>query len=139
VAEQTGLTWKLARRHPVSLVVIGLLKGEEVSLSPIERRVLCAMAKVSAESCARKSVVVLRYALLEANAWDEDVESSLCNGGNEHPIVAEHYAAIRRLVLETDLADGAGDLKRPAGPRYTECWITERGMEELNHTALQDG
>jgi len=108
-------------------------------LSLMERRVLCAMGKVSAESCARKSVVVLRYALLEANAWDADVESSLCNGGNEHPMVAEHYGAIRRLVLETDLADGAGDLKRPAGPRYTECWITERGMEELNHTALQDG
>lgn len=104
----------------------------------MERRILRAMAKVSAECRTQKSVVVLRYALLEANAWDKDVEFSLCNGGHEHPIVAEHYAVIRRMVLETDLADGAGDLKRPAGPRYTECWITERGREELNRTALRD-
>ena len=122
----------------MTLVVIGLLMTGEVALSLIERRVLCAMAKVSAECPARKSVVVLRYAILEANVWNEDVENSLCNGGNEHPVVAEHYSAIRRLVLETDLADGAGDLKRPAGPRYTECWITEQGLEELNRPAQLD-
>lgn len=109
--------------------------ADDISLSLIERRVLRAMATASAEAGIRRSVAVLRYAILEANAWDEKVEYSLCNDGNEHPLVAEHYQAIQRLVLETDLAAGAGNLKHPVGPRYTDCWITQRGMEELNRQA----
>jgi hypothetical protein len=89
------------------------------------------MARVRSECRERKSVVVLRYALLEARHWDEDIEAALCTGGMENPIVAEHYDALRKLALETDLADGAGDLRLPAGPRYTEVWITERGLEYL--------
>src|SRR5688572_896294 len=90
------------------------------------------MLKVASESSSQKSVVVLRYALLEARAWDHGIETSLCGAGTEHPVVAELYKALRRLVCETDLADGAGDLRSPAGPRYTECWITQRGRAHLD-------
>ena len=103
-----------------------------MQLTEIQLRVLNAMARVRAESGARKSVVVLRYALLELNCWDDDVESALCNGGIEHPVVAEHYEAVQTLVNGAAFADGAGNLRLPAGPRYTECWITERGMDHLS-------
>ena len=106
-----------------------------MQLTDTQRRVLNAMFRVRTESGARKSVVVLRYALLELNCWDDDVESALCNDGMEHPEVAGHYAALRTLVNDTPFADGAGDLRLPAGPRYTECWITERGMDHLNGSA----
>ena len=76
--------------------------------------------------------MVLRYALLETQRWDDAIDFALCNGGMEHPLVADHYNALRRLVLETDLADGAGNLRLPAGPRYTECWITPVGREYLD-------
>ena len=105
-----------------------------MKLTDSECRVLRAMARVSAECTSRKCVVVLRYALLELHAWDADIEASLCNDG-EHPVVARLYDAIRRLIRETDLAAGAGDLGRPAGPRYTECWITSRGLDHLENFA----
>ena len=46
-------------------------------------------------------------------------------------MVAEYYRSLCRLVRETPFADGAGDLTQPAGPRYTECWITSSGRVEL--------
>ena len=104
-----------------------------MKLTDAERRVLRAMARVSAECTSRSCVVVLRYALLELRIWNADIEASLCNDG-EHSVVAEHYDAIRRLIRETDLAAGAGDLGLPAGPRYTECWLTSRGFDELENS-----
>ena len=103
-----------------------------MELTETDIRLLNAMARVRCESSSRKSVVVLRYALLELNCWNSDVESALCNGGHEHATVSEHYRALRRLVNDTPFADGAGNLRLPAGPRYTECWITERGIDHLN-------
>jgi hypothetical protein len=102
-------------------------------LTEIEIRVLRAMATVASESCSQKSVVVLRYALLETRTWDDKIEESLCCEGTEHPVVAELYHAIRKLVCETNYADGAGDLYTPAGPRYTECWITKQGRDHLDN------
>ena len=101
-------------------------------LTEIQLRVLNAMFRVRGESTARKSVVILRYALLELNCWDDEVESALCNGGVEHPEVARHYRALQSLVHDTPFAKGAGDLRLPAGPRYTECWITQSGIDYLN-------
>ena len=62
--------------------------ADDLPLSLIERRLLRAMATASAEAGIRKSVAVLRYAMLEANAWDEKVNYSLCNDSDEHPLVA---------------------------------------------------
>jgi hypothetical protein len=106
-----------------------------LQLTDIENRVLRAMVRAQAECGSGKSVVVLRYALLEANCWDDDMEDALCNSGFEHPTVAQYYGALRKLVLETPFADGAGDLRLPAGPRYTDCWITQRGIERLEGQA----
>ncbi len=53
-------------------------------------------------------------------------------------MVAEYYGAICRLVHDTPFAEGAGDLKLPAGPRYTECWITPSGIEFLNRADSDD-
>lgn len=102
------------------------------NLTPVETGLLRAIARVSAECTSRKSVVVLRYALLELNCWDIDVETTLCDSGLDHPIVAEIYQALCRLALETPFVDGKGDLRSPAGPRYTEVSITQHGVEYLN-------
>jgi hypothetical protein len=89
------------------------------------------MSRVHEQRDSRKTDVVLRYALRESGRWNEDIEAALCNAGDEIPLVAEFYAALRNLVHDTPFADGAGDLRRPAGPRYTECWITPSGLAEI--------
>lgn len=96
---------------------------------------LRALARVNAESSSKKCVVTLRYALLWSRSWTPEIENALCNGGDEEPLVAEYYGALCRLALETPFADGAGNLSLPAGPRYTECWITPAGFEYLGKTA----
>src|SRR6188508_1149572 len=102
-----------------------------MALSAVERLLLNAMAHVHDEGGSRKSDIVLRLALHDSGYWDESLEDALCNAGDEHPLVAEFYTALRRLVHETPFADGAGNLRLPAGPRYTECWITAEGIAEL--------
>ena len=103
-----------------------------MELTETERMLLRAMHRVQVEGGGRTSVVTLRYALLETSIWNEDIEFALCNAGNEEPLVAKYYNAIRRIVRDTPFADGAGDFGLPAGPRYTACWITPRGIEELH-------
>ena len=93
------------------------------------------MQRVHTECGSQKSVVILRYALLETGSWNEKIEYALCNAGNEEPRVAKYYNALCRIARDTPFADGAGDLALPAGPRYTECWITRSGIERLNHVA----
>ena len=61
------------------------------------------------------------------------MEYALCNDADRHPLVAEFYAVLRALVRDTCFAGGAGDLRSPAAPRYTECWITTEGLVELAH------
>jgi hypothetical protein len=109
-----------------------------MELTDTDNRLLRAMSRVRSESNSRKSVVVLRYALLEAGFWDHEIEDSLCNTGQEHPLVAEYYNSIRRLVRETSFADCAGNFEFPAGPRYTECWITPIGMEYLERQSTYE-
>lgn len=106
-----------------------------MELDETEQLALRAMQRVQSESNSRKSVVTLRYMLLETKAWNPEIEYALCNGGNEEPLVAKYYGAVCQLARNTVLVDGAGDLGRPAGPRYTECWITPAGIEWLNQCA----
>ncbi len=103
-----------------------------MELTETERMLLRAMHRVQIESGGKKSVVTLRYALLESSFWSEDAEAALCNAGNEEPTVTEYYDALCRLVRDTPFADGAGDFGLPAGPRYTECWITSSGIQLLS-------
>jgi hypothetical protein len=107
-----------------------------MTLSAVERLVLHAMARVQEEGGSKKSVVVLRRALRDAGRWHESLEDALCNAGDEHPLVAEFYTALRRLIHETQYAEGAGNLRLPAGPRYTECWITEAGLLESSRNSI---
>lgn len=109
-----------------------------MELTDTERLLLRAMHRVQIEGGAKNSVVTLRYALLETSCWNEDIEVALCNAGNEEPLVAKYYNAICRLVRDTPFADGAGDFGLPAGPRYTACWITSSGIEELHHTGSNE-
>jgi len=108
-----------------------------MGLSEIDRLLLGAMAQVHRNNDSRKSDVILRMALREAGSWNDRLESSLSNAGNEDTLVADFYGALRRLVRETPLADGAGDLELPAGPRYTECWITQAGLNEIERLDAQ--
>jgi hypothetical protein len=101
-------------------------------LSEIEARVLRAMWTVQSECGRQKSVVTLRYALLTLNKWDLEMEYALCNDGVEHQVVAEHYLALCKLVTNSPFARGRGNFAGPAGPRYTDCWITDEGKRMLS-------
>ena len=96
------------------------------------------LLRAQTECSSQKSVVTLRYALLWSGRWNEDIEYALCNRGDEEPLVAEYYRGLCRLACETPFADGAGDLSSPAGPRYTECWITPAGTQRLAQAAPED-
>lgn len=100
-------------------------------LSPIERRVLRALAQIHREGGAKSSDAALRHALRAANEWDENAEVALRCNGDEDERVVEYYAALRKLVSDTSLVAGAGDLRKPAAPPYTRCWITPEGLAEL--------
>ena len=103
-------------------------------LNETDLLVLRALQQATTECHHSKSVVTLRYALLEAQAWNADIEFALCNSGDEHPTVQRYYSALCKLVNHTQFAEGAGDLRLPAGPRYTECWITQAGKEFLDQS-----
>ena len=109
------------------------------TLTETEHMLLRAMRRAGTEAGPRcKSVVTLRYALLELQTWSNEIEHALCNAGDEEPLVAKYYNALCILARERTFADGAGDLSRPAGPRYTECWITPNGIEALDRSDLCD-
>jgi hypothetical protein len=74
---------------------------------------------------------VLRRALQSFGKHTDAAEYALCNAGNEDAEVKRFYDVLRRLV-ECRFAEGAGDLRSPAGPRYTECRITATGTKWLN-------
>jgi hypothetical protein len=99
-------------------------------LSPIELTVLRALAQIHREGGSKSSDAALRHALRAANEWDEKAEVALCDG-DEDGRVTWYYAALRKLVSDTSLVAGAGNLRGKAGPRYTACWITAEGLAEL--------
>lgn len=101
-------------------------------ISDLETRILQAMWSVESECGRQKSVVTLRYAILPINKWDKEVELALCNDGTENEIVAAYYRALCNLVTRTTYAEGRGNFEAPAGPRYTECWITKQGKQLLS-------
>lgn len=96
----------------------------------IERELLTAMRAQEPTDRPVKCDVVLRLALQAVGFYDEACEDALCNGGSEEPRTRRFYDALRQLI-EAGLAEGRGDLRLPAGPRYTECRITPAGIERL--------
>lgn len=65
---------------------------------------------------------VIQSILERTGRWTRATEDAVANGGYQHPHVGPIYEAIRGLVAKGQLV-GAGDLKSPAGPRYTECGL----------------
>ncbi len=100
-------------------------------LSPIELALLRALAHIHHQGWYKMSDTVLRQALRAADQWDENAEVALRCNGDEDERVVEYYAALRKLVSDTSLVAGAGDLRKPAAPPYTRCWITPEGLAEL--------
>ncbi|WP_254510122.1 hypothetical protein [Anatilimnocola floriformis] len=95
----------------------------------LDRVLLLAMKARTAQS--NKCDVILRAALKALGRYDsERSELALCNGGYEDVEVGRAYDALRQLV-NRGLAEGRGDLKSPAGPRYTECEINSAGLRSL--------
>jgi hypothetical protein len=95
----------------------------------IEVQLLLALREVapSLSKCDR----ILRLALQSLGQYDADSsETALCGDGDEDPAVALLYRRLREMIL-LDLAEGAGDWRLPAGPRYTECRITRLGEQRL--------
>jgi hypothetical protein len=78
----------------------------------------------------QKCAQVLRRALLVAGLGGEIREVAICNDGYEDPVTAQFYDTLRDLV-RAGFADFRGDFETPAGPRYTECRITAKGLKRL--------
>jgi hypothetical protein len=97
----------------------------------IQRELLRAMQSLGQLRGARiKCDLVLRQTLQSLGEYTLAAEAALCNAGDEDAATKRFYDLLRRLV-ERGFADGAGDLRSPAGPRYTECRITAKGKEWL--------
>jgi hypothetical protein len=103
-----------------------------MSLSEIERAILVAAARsgeARTDGCC-KCDRVLRSVLESIGSLNPAAETALCNSGYEQREVGELYDQLRSLV-ERGLLQGRGNLKLPAGPRYTECGITDPGRDAL--------
>ena len=103
-----------------------------MSLPETERALLLAAARSADDrnSGFCKCDQALRVVLQLMDAWTETAEIALCNTGYEAQEVGKLYDQLRSLV-ERGLLQGRGDLKLPAGPRYTECGITPAGSAAL--------
>jgi hypothetical protein len=108
---------------------------DDLPLLAIEYHLLQAMESLqSTENQGyRKCDKFLRPALKAAGRWSEAAEVAICNEGCEEPQTKRFYDVLRQLVL-AGFVDGKGDLDPvlPAGPRYTECRIARKGLEELH-------
>jgi len=96
----------------------------------IENALLSAMKTHSDVLLRTKCDVILRLALHNLGKWSEEADYALCNSGDEEPETWKFYGVLRQLIRD-GYAEGAGDLNLPAGPRYTECRITAKGLERL--------
>ena len=108
-----------------------------MALTEIELQLLRSMDVVGAESHDgfRKCDIVLRHALKAADKYSAAAEAALCVDSDEDADVKEFYDRLRQLCQisypQPQLAEGHGDLTGPAGPRYTECRITAKGLKAL--------
>ena len=101
------------------------LSAEELAiLQTVER---CTSASSTAFS---KCAAVLRAMAEPNSSWSEAQENAVCNSGYEDTEIGRLYDAIRDLAARGYLA-GRGDLTSPAGPRYTECGLTDAGRAAI--------
>jgi hypothetical protein len=102
----------------------------------ISAHLLQVLAELGAEEF-HKSAVILRLALRMSDMYDDAVEYAVCGNGDEHPYCAAFYQKLCALTTR-GFAEGRGDLFTPAGPRYTECRITENGILLLRRQSRVD-
>jgi hypothetical protein len=98
----------------------------------IEIALLLALwASRNAGSEWTKCDVVLRGAMQTLRKYDrEKSEDALCNAGDEDPDTKRFYDVLRQLIRH-GFAEGKGNLRLPAGPRYTECRLSSNGVDWL--------
>jgi hypothetical protein len=103
-----------------------------MSLTAVDRALLQAAANCGQDwpDGSSKCDRVLRAALESYGTLDHDAEVALCCSGYEDNRVRHLYDQLRSLV-DRGLLFGRGNLKLPAGPRYTECGITSAGRTAL--------
>lgn len=101
-------------------------------LTPEELTVLRAVVDCTAEPLRAlcKCDQILRAVAMTTGSWTESAEDAVCNTGYEDPFIGQFYDILRGLVRKGFLT-GAGDLSLPAGPRYTECGITDAGRSAI--------
>jgi hypothetical protein len=88
-----------------------------------ENEVIRTIAECAGQPPNRcKCSQVIQSILEHRGRWNRGTEVAVANAGYEHPHVGPIYETIRDLVARGMLI-GAGDLKSPAGPRYTECGL----------------
>ena len=81
-----------------------------------------------------KCDVVLRRALKSANEYTDAAEDVFNGEFEADPVALALYQDLLSLIAdgpENPLAEGKGDLRLPAAPRYTECRITRLVLEQL--------
>lgn len=74
---------------------------------------------------------MLRAVVEAGGAWSDAQEEAVCNSGYEHEEIGQLYDAIRNLVTRGYLV-GRGNLTSPAGPRYTECGLSDAGRAAIS-------
>jgi hypothetical protein len=97
-------------------------------LNGAEQRVICTARLLSSQDppAYQKCAALLRRVLESEGQLNDETEFAIQNTGYEHVTVGELYDALRSLVRR-GLLESRGDLRLPAGPRFTECRISELG------------
>ncbi|WP_428306969.1 hypothetical protein [Lacipirellula sp.] len=104
-----------------------------MSLSAEELAILQAVERCTSAGSTvfSKCAAVLRAIVESDGAWSEAQEDAVCNSGYEEEKIGRLYDALRDLVARGYLAS-RGDLASPAGPRYTECGLTDAGRSTIS-------
>ena len=107
-----------------------------MTLSNTQRELLIAMKSLRSEhpDGFYKCDVVLRRALKSTNEYSDAAEAVFNGQFEADPVTLTLYEDLIALIADypgQPLAEGKGDLRLPAAPRYTECRITRLGLERL--------
>lgn len=105
-------------------------------LSSNQRKLLVTMKSLQSENLGGfcKCDIVLRQTLKSAGKYTDAAESVFSGEFEADPVACELYEDLLALIAshpDNPLAEGQGDLRLPAAPRYTECRITRLGVERL--------
>jgi hypothetical protein len=96
-------------------------------------------AKMPRDRIVANCAKVLRHAMTAAGVWRPEFADAFHGVEEEdakYPLVGVWYSSLISMTShepqDERLLHGAGNLRAPAAPHYTACWLTPAGTEAAN-------